>query len=1080
MLLEMTDAQMKSPSKATPTKQVQKSLLSFFSTPQPAASKSRISDVIDIELSSSPSISKKFRILDDDDEEESLANCKRSQDDFPLSQESLFSLFSSPSQGTKSDISNHYVATDVKTCREPIAQDKQKEETRYHWLIDVKDKDGNPPSHPNYNPKTLLIPSHQWKTFTPFEKQYWEIKSSNYDCLVFFKKGKFYELYESDADVGAREFDFKMTDRVNMRMAGVPEGSFDYWAAKFIAKGYKIAKVDQVESGIGKELREQNAEGEKDKIIKRELSCILTAGTAIDASILTSDLANFCLCLKFSNELPTGEKTANAKSSSTSEFAVLVSATFVETSTGKFYLCSSFLDDERQFSQLETLIAQIRPREIVSERKGVPPNAMKMIKNSLFNPLFSFLDGAFPTVEKVKTRFQEKNYFSQMPSVLAQAFESDSFAAVCFGGLVEYLSLLKLDVSLLSFGAVLSYSVKASNCYLEIDGQTLLNLEIFQNSSDGSDEGTLIHLLDKCLTAFGKRMLRFWVSHPLSQASQINERLDAVEELVKNSSLAFFIEDSLGKVPDFERIACRIHTKSCKLSDFITTLEKWKVLLEKFANNSDCKESLKKDGLPYRLLFEQFPLQSLSAVIDEFSKAFNWKVALAESSIIPFPGAYPEYDRATEEVSEIERELNAYLEEQKKRFACRDIQYRDLGKELFQLEIPVAYCENISSEFVAMSKTKSVYRYWTPTIKALVKRFQHAVEKRRSATQNIYSHFLQRYDSHSSILATAISVLSQIDCIYSLYKASTSFQQSATKPQIIPHYNGESSLSIKQSIHPCVRDCIPNDISIGPSECSPSSPQMILLTGPNMGGKSTLLRQVCIQTILAQIGCFCPAQSMTLAPFTKIFTRIGANDNIMNGQSTFMVERNETSRILRNADERSLVILDELGRGTGTYDGYAIAYATLHYLLNYVRTRGLFSTHYHMLGKEMQHYSHLSQCHMGYIVAEGSSAENGILTAANCSVLNDRVVFLYQLTEGACNESFGMNVARMAGVPHHIIQRAQCIADKFERESILKTASSNSISVAHIIDEQFLSKNSQNISHQSLSLIERTMRAFSQ
>ena len=1054
---------MKSPSKATtPTKLNQRSILSFFSTSQSIDNAENSQSSVEPEQFSSPSVCKKFRILDDADDEPSEQKTPLKQ----LSKKPIdFSAFSSPSQSDPPSPTQS-IFSSPSSSRNPPDLDKKgkKEEVRYPWLVNIRDKEGNPPDHPNYNPKTLYIPPSQWKSFTPFERQYWEIKNAHYDCLVFFKKGKFYELYEGDADIGAREFDLKTTDRVNMRMAGIPESSFDYWAGKFISKGYKIAKVDQLENGIEKEMREQNNDAvERDKIIKRELSCVLTGGTIMDAGLLTSDLANFCLCLKFTPTVNTSD-------------GMKVSAVFVETSTGKFFLCGSFVEDgvqQRHYTQLETLIAQIRPREIVAEHRGIPQSVVKLIKNILFNPIFSYLPGKFCTSEATRAEFENKKYFASMPTILANLAKEDPEAFQCFGGLVDYLACLKLDRVLLSYERIISYSVHEQEKFVEIDGQTLLNLEVFQNCIDGTEDGTLVRLLDFCLTAFGKRLFRFWVAHPLSERCQIEQRQQSVELLFKNPQLVGFVEALLHKLPDLERIGCRIHAQSCKLTDFILALEKWRDILAVLKReNSSFDNSLDHSSLLYDLLCNQFPIDQLSNVVHQLIGSFDLEQAKSQGSIIPSLGAFPDYDQAVEQLKEVESNLDKYLQEQRKKFRCQQIQYKDLGKELFQLEIPVDFCQNIPNTYVAMSKTKSVYRYWTSELKTMIKEYQHALERKRTLVDGIYSKFLERYDSFNSLWSKCIYLLAQIDCLYSLYKASSSFKGACTKPQLIERFHEQSYLSLKGSVHPCVPNCIPNDLIIGQSYENDSSPLMVLLTGPNMGGKSTLLRQVCIQVILAQIGCYCPAEQITLAPFTKIFTRIGANDNIMNGQSTFMVELAETARILHHADERSLVILDELGRGTSTYDGYAIAYATLHYLLNYRRTRGLFSTHYHMLGQEMAHYKHLSQSHMGYIIMDKGD------------MLKNQIVFLYQLTQGACNQSFGMNVARMAGIPDPLIEGAQRIADEFENLCILKnttTKNQSQLPVAHIVDQQFLSSlasNSTQLSAESVALIRQTIDSF--
>jgi DNA mismatch repair protein MSH6 len=251
----------------------------------------------------------------------------------------------------------------VKVLSEKKMQDKKEE--RYPWLVRVKDAEMRDMEHADYDPRTLHIPSNAWKLFTPFERQFWEIKCKHFDTVVFFKKGKFYELYENDADIGHQQFDLKLTERVNMRMVGVPEASFDFWVAKFIAKGHKVARVDQMETAIGKSMREKTEKTKEDKIIKRELTCILTAGTLTNSSMLMGEQATYCLSIKVTNH----------------HYGVC----FVDAATGQFY-CTSFQDDENN-SLLETLLVQIRPREVVYEKGNVDKRLLKMIKNNVDNVL---------------------------------------------------------------------------------------------------------------------------------------------------------------------------------------------------------------------------------------------------------------------------------------------------------------------------------------------------------------------------------------------------------------------------------------------------------------------------------------------------------------------------------------------------------------------------------------------------------------------------------------------------------------------------------------------------------------------
>eukprot|EP00842_Homolaphlyctis_polyrhiza_P005515 jgi/Hompol1/5965/HPOL_000166-RA len=312
---------------------------------------------------------------------------------------------------------------------------KDKNELRYSWLLDIKDSDGRPVDHPDYDPRTLFVPSNAWRNFTPFEKQFWEIKSTHWDTVVFFKKGKFYELYEKDADIGHQQFDLKLTDRVNMRMVGVPESSFDHWAAQFIAKGYKVAKVEQMENAVAKNMRDRESNRKEEKIIRRELTSVLTAGTLVDAGLLTKDMATYCMAIKeevVADHLPPS-------------FGVC----FVDTATAEFSMCS-FTDDQNR-TKLETLITQIKPVELVLE-KGMPSKpTMRLLKTNLDRPQFNFLvrDKEFwdetVTIDELRrgAYFKDANgtdddgHKNWPAAIIATARQPLAISAL--GGLVSYL-----------------------------------------------------------------------------------------------------------------------------------------------------------------------------------------------------------------------------------------------------------------------------------------------------------------------------------------------------------------------------------------------------------------------------------------------------------------------------------------------------------------------------------------------------------------------------------------------------------------------------------------------------------------
>ncbi|ORX63094.1 hypothetical protein DM01DRAFT_208046 [Hesseltinella vesiculosa] len=820
--------------------------------------------------------------------------------------------------------------------------------------MDVRDADRNRPNDADYDPRTLFVPASAWSKFTPFEKQFWEIKSKNWDSIVFFKKGKFYELYEKDADVGHQEFDLKLTDRTNMRMVGVPESSFDHWVAQFIAKGYKVARVDQMENAIGKAIREKKEITKADKVIRRELTSVLTAGTLVDAALLTDDLGTYCMSIK---EYCPG---ANANP----EYGIC----FVDTSTAEFNLVS-FVDDQDR-TKFRTLIMQIRPRELVTEKNRLSGAAMRILKDCLANPLWNvltpeteFWDGRV-TIDEIRigayfTTDDNINMDSidDWPSELKEMADKQVLMSAV-GGLLWYLRSIKLDKDLFSAGNIRQYDPVQNATRLVLDGQTLANLEIFENSYDGTSQGTVYKLLANSVTPFGKRLFTRWLCHPLRLLEDITQRQDAVDDLLHSPDLQDTLAAAFKELPDLERLISRVHSKHCKVKEFLS-------VLDGFQNAKKLIAKLKEfcPGLTSKLLqtlIQDFPL--MTDALDYFSDAFV--VAEIEmdyqktTAIIPkTAGINEEWDKINKGIKDMENGFQQHLQDMKRELKCPRLVYKDMGKEIYQLEAPKGF--KVPKDWQRMSTTSKVDRYWNPTLSQMVPDYKEQLEIKSSFIKNFASQVYAEFDGYYRMWLAAVDSLAQLDALLGLARGSARIGSPSCRPVFVDQE--KSMISFEELRHPCVTtsDFIPNDTKLGGSEAN-----IMVLTGPNMGGKSTLLRQTCIAIIMAQLGGYVPAQSCTMTPCDRIYTRIGANDNILAGQSTFMVELSETSKILHEATPRSMVILDELGRGTSTFDGLAIAYAVLHYLAMHVGCLTMFSTHYHTLCQEFSRHPAIRNMHM--------------------------------------------------------------------------------------------------------------------
>ncbi|KAK1760121.1 muts domain V-domain-containing protein [Echria macrotheca] len=884
----------------------------------------------------------------------------------------------------------------------PKAHTKEPEK-RHEWLANIRDGNKNPPGHPDFDPGTIYVPPIAWKEFSAFEKQYWEIKKNLWDTVVFFKKGKFYELYENDATIGHQLFDLKLTDRVNMRMVGVPESSLDLWVNQFVAKGFKVARVDQMESALGKEMRERDAKASKaDKIIRRELACILTGGTLVDGSMLQDDMATYCVAIK---ESVVDDKPA-------------FGLAFVDAATGQFFV-SEFVDDV-DLTKFETFVAQTSPRELLLEKSRISTKALRILKNNTSpTTIWNYLKQSteFWEADITRRELDCSGYFVSegskdevWPKTLAEARDKDLLMSA-LGALTHYLRVLKLERSLLSQGSFEWYTPIHKNGTLILDGQSLINLEVFTNTANGGPEGTLFSLLNRCITPFGKRLFRKWVCHPLCNIQKINERLDAVDMLNADRSIREQFSSQMTKMPDLERLISRIHAGACKPEDFIRVLEGFEQidyamgLLDAFGGGNSLVDKLLA------------AMPNLKDPLGYWETAFDRKKARDQKLLIPEKGIEEDFDNSQAELDRIKGELDSLLNEQKAALKCKTLKFTDIGKEIYQIEAPKTV--KVPKTWRQMSATSAVKRYYFRELEDLVRELQEAEETHSQIVKEVASRFFERFDADYEVWLQAIQIIAQLDCLISLAKSSAALGEPSCRPVFVDEER--SVVEFKELRHPCmintVNDFIPNDIKLGGDEA-----KINLLTGANAAGKSTILRMSCIAVIMAQIGCYVPAVSARLTPVDRIMSRLGANDNIFAAQSTFFVELSETKKILSEATPRSLVILDELGRGTSSYDGVAVAQAVLHHVASHIGCVGFFATHYHSLATEFENHPEIRPRRMQIHVDDE----------------NRQITFLYKLEEGVAEGSFGMHCAAMCGIPSKVIERAEVAAKEWEHTSRLK------------------------------------------
>ncbi|XP_052202535.1 DNA mismatch repair protein MSH6 [Diospyros lotus] len=912
----------------------------------------------------------------------------------------------------------------------------------------------------NYDPRTLYLPPNFLKSLTGGQRQWWEFKSKHMDKVLFFKMGKFYELFEMDAHLGAKELDLQYM-KGEQPHCGFPEKNFSMNVERLARKGYRVLVVEQTETPEQLELRRKE-KGSKDKVVKREICAVVTKGTLTEGEMMSANPeASYLMALTESCQENHLERV----------FGVCV----VDVATSKIIL-GQFQDDP-ECSALCCLLSELRPVEIVKPAKLLTSETervlMRHTRNPLVNelvPLLEFWDGektvceikaiyrqiykqsASSSLNEAKSKAtvcssEDVNCLPDVLSELVNAGTNGSYALSALGGALFYLKQAFLDETLLRFAKFellpcSGFDDITRKPYMVLDAAALENLEIFENNKNGDSSGTLYAQLNHCVTASGKRLLKTWLARPLYHLESIRERQDAVTGVKGvNLPLALEFQKDLSRLPDMERLLARIFASSeangrnankvilyedaakKQLQEFISALRGCELMTSACTSLGVILENV-ESRLLHHLLTPGKGLPDVHSVLKHFKDAFDWVEANNSGRVIPCEGVDVEYDSACSRVAELESSLSKHLKEQQKLLGDASISYVTVGKEAYLLEVPDSLSRQIPKNYELRSSRKGFFRYWTPKIKTMMGELSQAESEKESKLKNILQRLVGHFCEHNNKWRQLVSTVAELDVLISLAIVNDYYEGSTCQPIISGlQCPDETPLIIAKSLgHPVLRSdslgkssFVPNDVSIG----GHSHSSFILLSGPNMGGKSTLLRQVCLAVILAQIGADVPAESFQMSPVDQMFVRMGAKDHIMAGQSTFLTELLETASMLSSATRNSLVALDELGRGTSTSDGQAIAGSVLDHFVHKVQCRGMFSTHYHRLAVDYLEDPNVSLCHMACQVGKGVGGA-------------EEVTFLYRLMPGACPKSYGVNVARIAGLPETVLHKATTKSQEFE------------------------------------------------
>lgn len=806
---------------------------------------------------------------------------------------------------------------------------------------------------------------------SPMMKYYLSVKENYKDAILLFRLGDFYEMFFDDAKLASELLDLTLTGRdcgleERAPMCGVPYHAVDGYISKLISKGYKVAICEQLTS----------PEESKGNMLERDVVRVITPGTVIEDDILDDKKNNYLVSI------------AACKNT----FALA----WADVSTGEFNTLEKELND---FSSVEDALITVSPAEIIcnADILALTENVSQMRLSKL--PRFqNYNEWSFELSNA------EKALKEQFGVANLDMFEIKNKKAciMASGALCTYLK----ETQKRSLSHITGLRYVRNERYMVLDATARRNLEITQNTRDGSSKATLLKVMDKTRTAMGARNLRRWLEQPLRDEKEINARLDVVEELINSSRVRSNLDSSIGLVKDLERLCTKLVYGNPSPRDFISIKQSLEVI-------PALKEALSmcKNPLLISLKDNMFELESeynmLSDMLDDNPPALTKDGGFIRS------GYSEELDAYRSANSDGKSWLAKLENDEKEATGIKNLKVSYNKVFGYYIEVSKGNLDKVPFRYVRKQTLTTGERYITEELKAIEDKILGAVEKSVKLELMLFEQIkLQMLKVIPMLQSTARSV-AVCDTLLSFAKLSAAGNY--CKPVI---NDSIESISIKDGRHPVVEalmksdEFVPNDTEL---DCYQN--RTMIITGPNMAGKSTYMRQVALITFMAHVGCFVPAKSAEISITDRIFTRIGASDDLAYGQSTFMVEMVEVATILQNATMRSLLILDEIGRGTSTFDGLSIAKAVLEDVTSRIRCKTLFSTHYHEL-------------------TELEGALEGAINYKIVAAERDKgIIFLHKIMRGGTNKSFGIEVAKLAGLPQKVIARARAVSKELENDA---------------------------------------------
>jgi len=800
----------------------------------------------------------------------------------------------------------------------------------------------------------LELPAEQ---LTPGMRQYQYSKSNHPDCLVMMRMGDFYEMFYEDAIIAAKELEITLTARgkgeKRAPLAGIPYHALDNYLARLIKKGYKVAIVEQLENP-------KEAQG----LVKRGVTRIVTPGTVIEASMLNEKENNYIMALTAQ-----GEELA---------------AAFCDLSTGEF-----FTNKIESSAELSGEIARLNPAEcILPESLKVNQELIKQIKSKGCH-VSSLEDHYFKTGQ---ARAILLEHF-QLRSLDSFSLEDQPLNLAASGALLRYL----IETQKNSLAHLQKISWQSSRNRMLLDSSTLRNLELTRSIKDGTARGTLLSVLDKTVTAMGSRLIKKWLQEPLLNMEAINQRLEAIKELNRSIINREEIIALLENVYDLERLISRVNYGNANPRDLLA-------LRNSLQQIPALKEKLTEVGI----LSEIKNISGMEDVVGLIDKAIKEDAPITIREGNMFKNGFNE---ELDQLKDIKKNSKKFLQElesrEKEKTGISTLKIGFTRVFGYFIEVTRKNLSLVPSSYIRKQTTANSERYITEELKVEEEKILGAEEKIFELEYNLFQELIKKIAEKTAEIQEAALRLAVLDVLCSLAKVA--MENNYIRPQFVE----ERVIQLRGCRHPVVERLeerfISNDIII-------NSREMMIITGANMSGKSTLQRQVALIVLMAQIGSYVPAKEAVLGTVDRIFTRVGAQDDLVSGQSTFMVEMNETAAILNSATESSLIILDEIGRGTSTFDGVSIAWSVAEHIYNKIKAKTLFSTHYHVMNKLAEKFERIKNYYLATREVKGE------------------VVFLYKLLEGGADQSFGIHVAKLAGLPAEVVERAKEIQSILEKD----------------------------------------------